>query len=387
MTPAQPQHPPQIQWTDDDGQTQRVRWCSLAGLPPPKQVQLVDDQLGAKAAYRLVKQGVGLLWCGDFQNARHLLQALRRHIDQREAARAVAPANLTEAFHQGRKLQGERARLLGLLLLPFDADHGVPLPRAPDVRQAGQEVRGDVGEHYVAPLRELLGLIGAHEWRKNGVPVAALGANIHPHHGVYSPVRGEYVALVAKLALPDAAQRHGAADIGTGTGVLAALLAQRGLKVTATDLSPAALTCAADNLARLGLDKQVSLQSADLFPAGQFGLLVCNPPWVPAKPHSALDAAVYDPGSRMLKGFLAGLSAHLVPHGEGWLILSDLAERLGLRSRDELQAWISAAGLRVLSRRDARPVHAKAMDASDPLFAARSAEVTSLWRLGLALPA
>jgi methylase of polypeptide subunit release factors len=387
MTPAQPQHPPQIQWTDDDGQTQRVRWCSLAGLPPPKQVQLVDDQLGAKAAYRLVKQGVGLLWCGDFQNARHLLQALRRHIDQREAARAVAPANLTEAFHQGRKLQGERARLLGLLLLPFDADHGVPLPRAPDVRQAGQEVRGDVGEHYVAPLRELLGLIGAHEWRKNGVPVAALGANIHPHHGVYSPVRGEYVALVAKLALPDAAQRHGAADIGTGTGVLAALLAQRGLKVTATDLSPAALTCAADNLARLGLDKQVSLQSADLFPAGQFGLLVCNPPWVPAKPHSALDAAVYDPGSRMLKGFLAGLSAHLVPHGEGWLILSDLAERLGLRSRDELQAWISAAGLRVLSRRDARPVHAKAMDASDPLFAARSAEVTSLWRLGLALAA
>jgi methylase of polypeptide subunit release factors len=386
MTPAQPQHPPQIQWTDDDGQTQRVRWCSLAGLPPPAQVQLVDDQLGAKAAYRLVKQGVGLLWCGDFQNARHLLQSLRRHIDQREQQRAQAPANLTEAFHQGRKLQGERARLLGLLLLPFDADHGVPLPRAPDVRQAGREVRGEVGEHYVAPLRELLGLIGAHEWRKNGVPVAALGASIHPHHGVYSPVRGEYVALVAKLPLPDAAQRHGAADIGTGTGVLAALLAQRGLRVTATDLSPAALACAADNLARLGVDQQVQLQSTDLFPAGQFGLVVCNPPWVPAKPHSALDAAVYDPGSRMLKGFLAGLAAHLVPHGEGWLILSDLAERLGLRSRDELQAWISAAGLRVLSRRDAKPEHGKATDASDPLFAARSAEVTSLWRLGLALP-
>jgi methylase of polypeptide subunit release factors len=378
---------PHISWTDDDGQTQRVRWRSLGDLPPPATVQLVDDQLGAKAAYRLVCQGVGLLWCGDFQNARHLLQALRRHIDQREAARAVAPANLTDAFHQGRKLQGERARLLGLLLLPFDADHGVPLPRAPDVRQAGLEVRGAVAEHYVAPLRELLGLIGAHEWRKNGVPVPALGASIHPHHGVYSPVRGEYVALVAKLALPDAAQRHGAADIGTGTGVLAALLAKRGLRVTATDLSPAALACAEDNLGRLGLDKQVSLQATDLFPAGQFGLVVCNPPWVPAKPHSALDAAVYDPGSRMLKGFLAGLAAHLVPQGEGWLILSDLAERLGLRSRDELQAWIQAAGLRVLSRRDAKPEHARAMDAADPLFAARSAEVTSLWRLGLALPA
>jgi methylase of polypeptide subunit release factors len=168
---------------------------------------------------------------------------------------------------------------------------------------------------------------------------------------------------------------------------LAALLAKRGLRVTATDLSPAALACAEDNLGRLGLDKQVSLQATDLFPAGQFGLVVCNPPWVPAKPHSALDAAVYDPSSRMLKGFLAGLAAHLVPQGEGWLILSDLAERLGLRSRDELQAWIQAAGLRVLSRRDAKPEHGRAMDAADPLFAARSAEVTSLWRLGLALPA
>lgn len=379
--------PTHLQWTDDDGQTQRVRWCSLAGLPPPAQVQLVDDQLGAKAAYRLVKQGVGLLWCGDFQNARHLLQSLGRHIDQREAHHSTAPASLTDAFHQARKAQGERARLMGLLLLPFDADHGVPLPRAPEVRQAGREVRGEVGEHYVAPLRELLGLIGAHEWRKNGVPVAALGAKIHPHHGVYSPVRGEYVALVAKQPLPDAAQRHGAADIGTGTGVLAALLAQRGLRVSATDLSPAALACAADNLARLGVDKLVSLQSTDLFPAGQFGLVVCNPPWVPAKAHSALDAAVYDPGSRMLKGFLAGLAAHLVPNGEGWLILSDLAERLGLRSRDDLQTWINAAGLRVLGRRDAKPEHAKATDANDPLFAARSAEVTSLWRLGRALPA
>jgi hypothetical protein len=35
---------------------------------------------------------------------------------------------------------------------------------------------------------------------------------------------------------------------------------------------------------------------------------------------------VYDEGSRMLLGFLNGLAAHLAPGGEGWLILSDLAE-------------------------------------------------------------
>ena len=45
-------------------------------------------------------------------------------------------------------------------------------------------------------------------------------------------------------------------------------------------------------------------------------------------------------------------------------------------------AWIDAAGLQVLGRRDVRPQHPRAQDASDPLHAARAAEVTSLWRLG-----
>jgi methylase of polypeptide subunit release factors len=111
---------------------------------------------------------------------------------------------------------------------------------------------------------------------------------------------------------------------------------------------------------------------------------VCNPPWVPAQPSSPLEAAVYDPGSRMLRGWLAGLAAHLAEGGEGWLILSDLAEHLGLRSRAELQGWIEAGGLRVLGRLDTRPVHKRAADESDPLHAARAAEVTSLWRLGVA---
>ena len=86
----------------------------------------------------------------------------------------------------------------------------------------------------------------------------------------------------------------------------------------------------------------------------------------------------------MLRGFLSGLAAHLCAGGEGWLVLSDLAEHLGLRSRAALMQWIEAAGLQVLGRIDTRPRHGKAQDASDPLHQARAAELTSLWRLGRA---
>jgi hypothetical protein len=93
---------------------------------------------------------------------------------------------------------------------------------------------------------------------------------------------------------------------------------------------------------------------------------------------------VYDEGSAMLRGFLSGLAAHLEPGGEGWLILSDLAEHLGLRPRAQLLEWIAGAGLVVLGRQDVKPRHGKAVDATDALHAARAAEVTSLWRLAAA---
>ena len=83
----------------------------------------------------------------------------------------------------------------------------------------------------------------------------------------------------------------------------------------------------------------------------------------------------------MLKGFLGGLKNHLITDGEGWLILSDLAEHLGLRARDELLKWIEQAGLMVASRVDIKPKHKKVFEQTDMLHLARAAEVTSLWRL------
>ncbi len=373
-----------IHWIEH-GTEHSAQWRSESGWPAPKKVVLADDTMNADTAWRHALDGTALLWRGDFQNARQLLQALVRRVDHKgpRARRSKAgkpAASLTEQFHRHRLAQLQRARTLAMLLIPFDADHGIPLRRAPDVREACTEAYGLACAPYVASLRELLGVIGAHEWRRKGVFIPALDERIHPWYGVFSPVRGEYVELVAQAPLPAGAKV--AFDIGAGTGVLSAVLAHRGLQgVLATDMDERALGCARANLERLGLTGQVEVVRADLYPEGSADLVVCNPPWLPGKPSSAIEHAVYDPDSRMLKGFLAGLNAHLRAGGEGWLILSDLAEHLGLRSRDQLLGWISAAGLDVVGRHDIRPTHPKASDPDDPLAAARMAEVTSLWRL------
>lgn len=373
---------PLIHW-NEAGEARSARWRSEAGTPPPKRVEVVDDRINADSAYRLACEGTALLWRGDFQNARQLLQAMARRTDEPPRKAKPKPASLKDAFNLHRQAQSQRARTLGMLLLPFDADHSVPLRRAPDVQAACADAYGAAPEPYIASLRSLQGLIGAYEWRKNGVEIPALGARIHPHYGVFSPIRGEYVGLVNQAPFPAALKKQSLAfDIGTGTGVLSAVLAKRGIqRIVATDQDPRALNCAKENLSRLGYAAHVDVVQADLFPAGSAPLIVCNPPWVPARPSSPLEYAIFDPESRMLKGFLSGLAEHLVEGGEGWLILSDLAEHLGLRTRDELLGWVDDAGLKVLGKLDVKPTHQKAADTSDAMHAARAAEVTSLWRL------
>lgn len=395
-----------LQW-DMNGQPQQAAWHSEAGRPPPQRIQVVDDRLSADTAYRLICEGTALLWQGDFFNARHLLDALKRRLDKPKSKPATkprgpatepskaapAPISPALAFHQQRQAQARRAHILGSVLMVLNGDYGIALRRAPDVQAACTQAWGPAqGQARVIALRELQGIVSAYEWRKNGVPIPALQAfpagggydRIHPHYGVFSPVRGEYVDLVAQAPLPaSVTQSAGVAwDIGTGTGVLSAVLARRGVAhIVATDTAARALACAQDNLQRLGVAAQVQLLDADLFPPGQADLIVCNPPWLPVRATTTLEQAVYDPDSRMLRGFLAGLAAHLRPGGEGWLVLSDLAEHLGLRSRADLQAWIATANLVVVGRLEIRPRHPKAQDRHNPLHTARVAEVTSLWRL------
>ena len=389
-TPAQSADTPQLTW-QENGHDCQDEWRSERGAPLPKRVVLADDTLNADSAYRLACAGTGMLWRGDFQNARLLLQALARRCDAPKKVRRTSKSNPEvthtpqENFHLHRQAQSQRARTLSMILIQVNPDRQISLRRAPDWREAMKEAWGPAGTTgCVTSLRELLGLVGAHEGHQKGMEISALGSapnnRIHPSYGVFSPVRGEYIQLVADAPLPSTEL---AFDIGVGTGVLSAVLAKRGVKrVVGTDLDTRALACAKENIQRLGLQGKVELTQADLFPEGKAPLIVCNPPWLPARASAPIERAIYDENSAMLKGFLAGLAAHLTPKGEGWLILSDLAEHLGLRTRAELEEWIAAGGLKVIGKLDIKAEHKKVQDESDPLHAARSAELTSLWRLG-----
>jgi SAM-dependent methyltransferase len=375
-----------VQWLED-GKALEATWRSVNGMPPATRVVVADGKMTADEAYALACQGTAILWRGDFQEARQMLSALGNRADRpRRRVRTSAAASIAgtaDAFHQYRQGRSQRARTLNALLIPLNQDYSIPLRKAPDIRQACAEAWGPAQTASVTSLRALLGVIGAHQWRTKGIDIPEAGGFIHPHFGVFAPIRREYVDLVSATPLPGACTSTSVAfDIGTGTGVLAAVLARRGVeRVVATDLDPRALACARENIERLGLSQRIDVMQADLFPEGRAALVVCNPPWIPARPSSPMENGIYDADSRMLRGFLKALPEHLLPGGEGWLILSDLAEHLGLRTRARLIEEFEAAGLHVVGRNDVPPRHPRASDKTDPLHVARAAEITSLWRL------
>lgn len=379
-----------VHWQDEQT-SRKALWLSESHYPAPTQILPVDDQTTADHAYRLACEGNYLLWRGDFQNALQLLQAMGRRIkrtEQRKLSKAAKSAKQPSAtnttpglFHQQRQAQAQRARILGRLLLELDAGYTSHLRRAPDLRAACEAAFGVLDEPCFMSFRDLQGALGAAQWRQKGVSITGLDLPIFPHYGVFAPTRHEYVSLMQEAPLP--ADHDVAFDIGTGTGLLAIILAKRGVRqLIATDSNPRALACAEDNLERSGLS-EIQLQEVNLFPAGQplANLIVCNPPWLPGKPSSSLELAVYDPKSRMLRCFLQGVRAHLAPQGEVWLILSDLAEHLQLRTREQLLAWFAEANLEVKYRLDTQPKHGRSEDSTDLLYVARSSEVTSLWCL------
>ena len=123
-----------------------------------------------------------------------------------------------------------------------------------------------------------------------------------------------------------------AVDVGTGSGALALALAAEGLarSVTATDISPAAISVARDNAAAAGLSHIDFRLGSLLNPVSglTFDLVLSNPPylteleWLDTQPEvrewePRVAMVARDAGLEMIQGLVNGLDGVLRPGG--WL--------------------------------------------------------------------
>lgn len=384
-----------------------LTWRSATGVPAPAQgVVLMHAHLSAASALHIVRSGDAVRCDGDYLRARKLLTEMGQLLIEMSSPHATTVRNrsqelaqetaaLTAAFDATRRFKALSHLLLTRLVVVIEGrDYRPRLVGAPPLGVFGDQVWGPMPANgaMLVPLREWVGAVGAREWYTTGIKVPVLDGRIHPRFGVFAPTRSDYLGLFADVAGKTIVKGKTVFDIGTGTGVLGLILARLGAaRVTLTDADPRAAACADENATRLGFEDVVEAQAVEPdapFPSaradtGHADLIVCNPPWLPADAPTAYDRAVYDPGGRLVNAFVNGLGARLKPGGRGWLILSDLAEQLGLRAPGAIESAAGRAGLLIVDRHTTPARKPKPRgDRADPLHGTRSRETISLYVLG-----
>ncbi len=144
------------------------------------------------------------------------------------------------------------------------------------------------------------------------------------HDQVYQPEDDTYLLLRAALREVHPADR--VLEVGTGSGRIAAGIAETGARVTGTDINPHAVLAARS----CGIETVRTDLAAGL--AGPFDLIVFNPPYLPTSPEDRIDdwleyALDGGPdGRRVIERFARDLGRVLAPYGRVLLLVSSLTD-------------------------------------------------------------
>jgi 16S rRNA (guanine1207-N2)-methyltransferase len=144
---------------------------------------------------------------------------------------------------------------------------------------------------------------------------ADLGMWVCAHGGTFAGTRIDIGTRRLLGVLPELPAVDAAIDLGCGTGVLAIALAQRGIRVLASDSSAAAVRSCLATVEANGLGALVTVQRDDALssvPAASASLIVCNPPFhVGGAVHAGAAVRLFEAAARVL-----------APGGELWTVFN-----------------------------------------------------------------
>ena len=172
------------------------------------------------------------------------------------------------------------------------------------------------------------------------------GIRLELHPDVYEPAEDTF--LIAETL--DIKPGEMALDVGTGTGLIALLMAKKARFVLGVDVNPLAVELARKNALLNGI-RNVEFCLSDLFEnvSGKFDVITFNAPYLPGEPEEPIDLALVggETGREVIDRFIREVRDYLTEKGRVYLVQSSIT---GI---EETLEGFEEAGLRadVVARR------------------------------------
>lgn len=245
------------------------------------------------------------------------------------------------------------------LLVPIK-ENKIDLRKAPDIGWL-EKLYPDI-ENFLLPFPQVQGLNSSWQWYVKGIQYPGLNNKIHPFYGTYFPTRYDHLYLFDYWLKKYSGPRKTALDLGTGCGVLAFQLLNRGIeKVYATDINPNSVISVLESAKYLGVEEKLVVSQSNLFENISYitDLLVFNPPWLPSPNKiEGLDKAIYyQPG--FFEQFFEEAGNYVHDGGKIVLLFSNLAQTTGIQQNhpveDELNNHQRYKKVKRITRKVSKP--------------------------------
>lgn len=205
----------------------------------------------------------------------------------------------------------------------------------------GQPTRVEYRRRHISGLIQRANGARIARWMRRPHAVKVGQLSIHVPVGVFPPKFFFSTRMLCKLLATSRLDGVEFLEVGSGSGAVSLTAAKSGARVTAVDISAAAVDATLLNARTNGLD--VTVYRSDMFDAldgRTFDFVVINPPYFQHDPESELDHAFHaGAGFEYFHRLFADLAGHLSPGGKVWVTLAegcdatiaDIAARHGWR--------------------------------------------------------
>jgi hypothetical protein len=329
----------------------------------------VNPGVPFRKIYAFLKQGRNVCMTGTYGFALGFYSWLKKQNNN----------NFPLKDYQTSRVNREALRLLNKNLFIGVRQHFANLEKAPD--NPWLKVLYPQHDYFLIRFSDFLGMNGAWQWYSKGIQFPTLNEKVHPFYGVYFPTRHEHLTLFDTWLAKNTGFTK-ALDIGTGCGVLALMMLKHGIPfVHATDVNPNAVYSTTLEFKKRGLQSKTFIEQAPY--SGSFepednGLIVFNPPWIPAQTATELDLATYYE-SGFFEEFFNRVHNIMKPGTMLAILFSDFAKVTGITDEHPIETEIQNKSRFLLVEKLEAPVMQASSSRKSWLSKIRQKEKVELW--------